>query len=211
MRKSTGCSDCVESKAKLAFSVGVLGDTGVGKTALVNQFVQQTFSEEHEPTIEDQHSKRIIVDEKFRMLEILDTAGDKQFAHLRELHYKTMEAFLIVFSVTSKASFIEAIKIYHQIYRARGYEPVPVIIFANKCDLIQQRQVSSEGAEEIIRRMAQPNLFYLEGSALNGFNVETAFYDIVRSIQQASLITQNKHRSKRLRASTSASDSCPVM
>jgi small GTP-binding protein len=59
--------------------VVVLGDGGVGKSALIMQFIQAKFIPDYDPTIEDSFRKQIIVDKKACVLEILDTAGQEEF------------------------------------------------------------------------------------------------------------------------------------
>ena len=53
----------------------VLGDGGVGKSALTLQYVQHNFIDYHDPTIEDAYQQRTVIDSEPCLLDILDTAG----------------------------------------------------------------------------------------------------------------------------------------
>ena len=53
----------------------VLGDGGVGKSALTIQFISNYFVEEYDPNIEDCYRKQAVIDGEVCRLDILDTAG----------------------------------------------------------------------------------------------------------------------------------------
>jgi Ras-related protein Rap-1A len=57
------------------YKIVVLGSGGVGKSALTIQFIQGSFVEKYDPTIEDSYRKHVEIDGKAAMLDILDTAG----------------------------------------------------------------------------------------------------------------------------------------
>ena len=82
--------------------------------------------DKYDPTIEDSYQKTVSIDVTSPtgsdtiltysvLLEILDTAGTDQFAAMRELYLKTGQAFLLVYSVTSAASFHDLAAIHDQI------------------------------------------------------------------------------------------------
>ena len=57
------------------YRIVVLGDGGVGKSALTLQYVQHNFIDYHDPTIEDAYQQRTVIDSEPCLLDILDTAG----------------------------------------------------------------------------------------------------------------------------------------
>ena len=61
----------------------VLGDCGVGKSALTIFFIQNKFTENYDPTIEDTYRKVITVDDKPCVLNIVDTAGQEDYGILK--------------------------------------------------------------------------------------------------------------------------------
>ena len=64
---------------KTHYKICVLGDGGVGKTALTIQLCSNHFVEEYDPTIEDSYRKQVVIDNESCLLEILDTAGQEGF------------------------------------------------------------------------------------------------------------------------------------
>lgn len=84
--------------------------------------MQSIFVEHYDPTIEDSYRKthRLASSNTNVTVEIIDTAGTEQFEAMRELYLKTGDGFILVYSVTSKASLREAQDIQRQIHRVRG-------------------------------------------------------------------------------------------
>jgi GTPase KRas protein len=122
------------------YKLVVLGDGGVGKTALTIQVsitfkslrslyinTQQLslnhFVETHDPTIEDSYRKKVVIDGQACMLEVLDTAGQEEYTALRNLWIRDGEGFVIVYSIYSRASFIRCGRFYNQIRRVKEISP----------------------------------------------------------------------------------------
>ena len=121
----------------------MLGNGGVGKSALTIQFVQRLFVADYDPTIEDSYTKHLIVDEQVCKLEVLDTAGQEEFDSQREGYVRTADGFLLAFSVTERASFDRLHKFYGQIMKVKDREDYPLIVLANKVDLQVSRTTRS--------------------------------------------------------------------
>ncbi|KAJ2507863.1 Ras GTPase ras2, partial [Coemansia sp. RSA 2049] len=90
------------------YKVVMLGSGGVGKSMLTTKYINGTFSEEYDPTIEDSYRKQCDVDGEPCMLEILDTAGQEEYAAMRDYQIRTGDCFVIVYSITDLDSFEEA-------------------------------------------------------------------------------------------------------
>ena len=89
---------------------------------------------DYDPTIEESYRKQTLVDEQVSMLEIVDTAGQEEFAGLREQWLRYGEGFFVVFSVTSRTSFGKELDvIFRDMDRVRedAARP-PCILFGNK-------------------------------------------------------------------------------
>jgi len=160
----------------------VLGSAGVGKTAVTLRFVSGVFVERYDPTIEDSYRKTASIDGKEVMLEILDTAGTDQFTALRDLYMKLGNAFLFVYSVTSKNSMAELDTIYESLMRNREDEP-PILLLANKTDMPSERHmVSKEDGQALSKKFN--NCSFMEISALSSHNIESAFNIAAKMAQE---------------------------
>lgn len=164
------------------YNLAVVGGGAVGKSAFTIQFIQQTFCDEYDPTIEDQHRKQVVIDDECTLLDILDTAGQEEYSAMRDQYIRSAEGFLLVFSLTSRSSYEEAKQIYNQILRVNEEKEIqpPVVLLGNKCDLIHERQVTSNEIEQFVK---MSSIKYFEGSAKERINVDQSFFEVVRLIR----------------------------
>jgi Ras-related protein M-Ras len=88
-----------------SYKLVVVGDGGVGKSALTIQFFQKMFVEDYDPTIEDSYIQHTEVENQWCVLDVLDTAGQEEFSAMREQYMRKGDGFLLVYSVTDKTSF----------------------------------------------------------------------------------------------------------
>lgn len=161
----------------------MVGNGGVGKSALTLQFMYDEFVEDYEPTKADSYRKKVIFDGQEAQIDILDTAGQEDYAAIRDNYFRSGEGFLCVFSITEKESFEATIEFREQILRVKGVDhntdSIPFILVGNKVDLEDKRQVSLAEAE---KRAANWKVTYVETSAKTRLNVDKIFYDLMRRI-----------------------------
>nr|XP_035133826.1 ras-related protein M-Ras isoform X1 [Callithrix jacchus] len=113
---------------------------------------------------------------------VLDTAGQEEFSAMREQYMRTGDGFLIVYSVTDKASFEHVDRFHQLILRVKDRESFPMILVANKVDLMHLRKITREQGKEMATKH---NIPYIETSAKDPpLNVDKAFHDLVRVIRQ---------------------------
>ncbi|KAJ6665605.1 hypothetical protein lerEdw1_003448 [Lerista edwardsae] len=174
-------TSAVPSENLPTYKLVVVGDGGVGKSALTIQFFQKIFVPDYDPTIEDSYLKHTEIDGQWAILDVLDTAGQEEFSAMREQYMRTGDGFLIVFSVTDKASFEHVDRFHQLILRVKDRESFPMILVANKVDLMHLRKITREQGKEMA---AKHNIPYIETSAKDPpLNVDKAFHDLVRVIR----------------------------
>lgn len=164
------------------YKLVVLGSGGVGKSALTVQFVQSIFVEKYDPTIEDSYRKQVEVDGQQCMLEILDTAGTEQFTAMRDLYMKNGQGFVLVYSITSQATFNDLTDLREQILRVKDTDKVPMVLVGNKCDLEDDRVVGKEQGFQLSQQWS--SITFFETSARKKINVDEVFFDLVRQINK---------------------------
>jgi len=164
--------------------VVLLGEGGVGKSALTIQFTQNHFIRDYDPTIENSYRKQINLDNEVVMLDILDTAGQEEYSVMRDQYIRTGGGFLLVYSVANKETFSALDDFRDQILRVKDENSFPMILIGNKCDLADQRQVSTEEGKNMAKRWG---CSFFETSAKTRINIEECFEQLVREM---------KHRSK---------------
>lgn len=112
-------STALASAGVRRYRVVVLGDGGVGKSALTLQYVRHNFVDYHDPTIEDAYQQRTVIDTEPCLLDILDTAGQVEFTAMREQYMRGGEGFIICYSITDQLSFLEAEEYRNLILKVR--------------------------------------------------------------------------------------------
>ncbi len=110
------------------YKIVVLGGGGVGKSALTIRLVTNNFLEEYDPTIEDSYRKSVVIDETACLLDILDTAGQEEFSSMQDQWMREGQAFLVVYSITSRTTFDEAIIMREKILRCKEEEEPPMYV-----------------------------------------------------------------------------------
>lgn len=190
------------------YKLVVLGDGGVGKTALTIQLCLQHFVETYDPTIEDSYRKQVVIDGQACMLEVLDTAGQEEYTALRDQWIRDGEGFVLVYSISSRSSFTRIKRFHHQIQRVKestanspsypgspistvhSQAPVPIMLVGNKSDRVTEREVSTQEGHALSRELGCE---FVEASAKNCINVEKAFYDVVRILRRQRQAASRPH------------------
>jgi GTPase KRas len=99
-------------------------------------------------SITDSYRKQCVIDEEVALLDVLDTAGQEEYAAMREQYMRPGEGFLLIYSINSRQSFEEIMSFQQQILRVKDKDYFPIIVVGNKCDLPDdQREVSTQGME----------------------------------------------------------------
>lgn len=178
------------------YKLVVVGDGGVGKSAITIQFFQKMFVADYDPTIEDSYIQHTEIDGEWCVLDVLDTAGQEEFSAMREQYMRKGDGFLIVYSVIDKASFENSKSFYTQILRVKDRDSYPMILVANKVDLVHQRKVSEEDGKALAAELGKTS--YIETSAKDPpQNIDRAFHEVVRVIRRQPVDRAAKRRTRR--------------
>ena len=130
-------------KKQQFLKIVIIGSTGVGKTALLDQYTQGKLCAENKPTIgADFTKKTIIVDQTEVTCQIWDTAGQERFQSLGYAFYRGSDACCLVFDITDKKSF-ESLDAWYAGFiknaQPENPEKFPFILVGNKLDIEDQR------------------------------------------------------------------------
>ncbi|XP_045901379.1 GTP-binding protein GEM [Micropterus dolomieu] len=179
------------------YRVVLLGASGVGKTAFASIFAgaaDSMDSDDCELCGDEVCEKTIEVDGEPAAITLLDTwdaETDGEWA--QERYMQTGDAYLLLYSVTDRASFLRASELRITLRRFRPAQHTPIILVGNKCDLVRRREVSvSEGRA----CAAVFDCKFIETSAAMQHNVWDAFHGIVRQLR---LRRDSKEANKRRR------------
>ncbi|KAL5496473.1 hypothetical protein EMCRGX_G012768 [Ephydatia muelleri] len=159
----------------------MVGSGGVGKSALTLQFMYDEFVEDYEPTKADSYRKKVVLNGQECQIDILDTAGQEDYAVIRDNYFRSGEGFLCVFSLVDRETFAATNEFREQILRVKVDEQTPLILVGNKLDLADKREVTEEEAVALARSWGVP---YVETSAKTRVNVDKIYYDLMARAQE---------------------------
>jgi GTPase KRas protein len=165
------------------YRICLVGDGGVGKTAVSIQFIQGHFVDEYDPTIECGYRKQISVDGEVCLMDIYETPGSEEYTAMRDLYYRNTEGFIFVYSITNRASLMNLDHLFFEIESARECD-FPLVLIGNKCDLVAEREVETHEGRTMANRFGCP---FFETSARTAENVGEAFHECVRAIRNHNL------------------------
>ncbi|KAF7335763.1 Protein ras-2 [Mycena venus] len=195
------------------WTLAVLGDGAVGKTALAVQVsttgarfpsrlrlpslhsvvsgisiavephmtaaTKQVSVQTYDPTLEDCYRKQFIVDNRLCFVDVIDTAGQDEYATLRDQWVREGQGFLLVYSITSRLTF-DRLEVFHRsMTHIKGAGAIFLLV-GNKSDLRAQREVSEQEGAALARKYGCK---FIEVSAKTGQNVEHTFSSLVRALR----------------------------
>jgi Ras-related protein Rab-1A len=162
------------------FKVLIIGDSGVGKSALLIRFTEDTFSEYYISTIGvDFKIRTIEQDGKHIKLQIWDTAGQERFRTITTSYYRGAHGIMIVYDVTDAESFTNIKQWLTEINRY-GSDTATKLLIGNKSDQVSKRVISTQSGKEFAESL---NIDFIETSAKNASNIDEAFYHMSNSIK----------------------------
>ncbi|XP_047322334.1 ras-related protein Rab7-like [Impatiens glandulifera] len=171
-------------RSRILLKVIVLGDSGVGKTSLMNQYVHNKFSQQYKATIgADFVTKELQIDDRLVTLQIWDTAGQERFQSLGVAFYRGADCCVLVYDVNVIRSF-DTLDNWHDEFlkQANPDNPknFPIMLLGNKIDIDggNSRVVSDKRAKDWCA--SKGDIPYFETSAKEGINIDAAFLAIAK-------------------------------
>ncbi|MFX1286408.1 MAG: Rab family GTPase [Promethearchaeota archaeon] len=215
MRKQrTSRGTTIRPGTKLRAKIVLIGDGGVGKTALRRAWLGEGFKTEYLMTIGADFASQELsfyypetkstYDLKFQ---IWDLAGQPRFKAVRDLYYRGAIGALCFFDITNQESYMNLVEWIQSYWALNGLGKSPLLIVGSKCDLRDNpafpTQVSArygkEYAAELTRLLEHKygfSVHYIETSAKEGINVDEAFKILAKEIIRCT-IHQEKVRNDR--------------
>ncbi|GAA5903173.1 Rab family GTPase [Sporobolomyces salmoneus] len=176
---STSSAPAITSSRKLV----LLGESAVGKSSLVLQFVKGQFDDYRESTIGAAFLTQTVQrqrDQDSIKFELWDTAGQERYKSLAPMYYRSSHAAVVVYDITSAASLEKARSWIAELHR-QADPSILIYLAGNKLDLAaEQRQVTKEEAEKFAQ---EEGLLWSEVSAKTGEGIKEIFQTIAEKLQ----------------------------
>ena len=158
----------------------LVGESTVGKTSIITQYIENRFEEEHLITVV---SDKFPKDFKTKngetiKIEIWDTAGNEKFRAVNKIFMKNSKIAIIVYDITNENSFKNLNYWYEQVIGNNNKDEMVFAIAGNKSDLYEEQKVTSDEGQNYAKSI---NAIFGEISAMDHESVENFFDQIVNT------------------------------
>ncbi|KAJ0258424.1 Ras-related protein RABA5c [Hirschfeldia incana] len=161
------------------FKIVIIGDSAVGKSNLLTRYARNEFNPNSKATIGVEfQTQSMLIDGKEVKAQIWDTAGQERFRAVTSAYYRGAVGALVVYDITRTSTF-ENVGRWLDELNTHSDTTVAKMLIGNKCDLESIRAVSVEEGKSLAESQG---LFFMETSALDSTNVNTAFEMVIREI-----------------------------
>ena len=172
----------------------IIGESSVGKTSIISQFVDKIFQEEIQSTVGGSFNSKTILcedlDKKVK-LEIWDTAGQERYRSVTKMFYKDADIAVLVYDITNKDSYDELKNYWVEQVKDSTRKGTNLVIVANKSDLIEKEQVDEDESRNYARSI---NASFFVVSAKDSISVGELFKEIVKKYtgsKNVSIVDEN--------------------
>ena len=165
----------------MSVNIMLLGNTEVGKTTFLHQYIKKTFKEVGMMTVGvDSETVDVIIDNKEKVsTKIWDTAGQEKFQAIFRSHYQKADGMILIYSVVERMTFDKIQEWINSIIDS-SKKGITIFLVSNKNDLPEeQREVTSEEGKALAKKLSLP--FY-EITSKNYSQVAKVIHDIVKEV-----------------------------
>ena len=136
------------STKRTKLKIVMLGEGRVGKTSLLNRFINNAFDAECPSTQNAKMyaSSKMEVAGQVVDVAVWDTAGQERYHALGPIYYRDSHGAVLVYDITDKESFSKVRVWLRELHQVVG-ENIAVVVVGNKCDLERERKVRKDEAE----------------------------------------------------------------
>ncbi|XP_061633767.1 GTP-binding protein GEM [Phyllopteryx taeniolatus] len=195
--RASSSDSVISADALEPYRVALLGAGGVGKSAFARIFsgaADSMDSDDCELCGDEVHERDVDVDGEAATITLLDTWDAESDSDCAEESYmRSADAFLLLYSITDRASFLRASELRISLRRLRPARHTPIILVGNKCDLVRRREVSTNEGRVCA---AVLDCKFIETSAAVQHNVWEAFRGVVRQLRLRRDCRDAKRRSR---------------
>lgn len=179
------CNDIEDEKeVKDLIKLVFLGDSGVGKTNIMNIFNNVSFNINSKSTIGvDFAIKTVRIGTNYMKLQIWDTAGQERYRTFTSAYFKDSHGLVLVYDITNRQSFKNIDSWLKTAYEHIDKEKTSIILVGNKIDLEAHREVNCVEGEDFAR---ENGFLFIETSAYDNRDnfIGKAFYFLIKDIMK---------------------------
>jgi small GTP-binding protein len=168
---------------KLVLKLALLGDPAVGKTSLINRYIEHRFKEDYHPTLGVNLVVKKLKIEELNLsarLVLWDIAGQSKYDLSRAMFFQGCMGALFVYDTTRPVTLTNIKTKWLKDLQEYSEKKPAYVLIGNKIDLKESIKVSTEEGKILADKMQASD--FIETSAKNGDNVEEAFRKLVTQV-----------------------------
>ena len=193
-----------DDENEISCKVVLVGNSGVGKTCIINQYITNVFNEEQLTTTGATYStKKLFIESKNKTIsfEIWDTAGQGKYRSLTKMFYKDSSIVIMVYDITNEESFNDIKNYWFEEVINNINENVIMAIVGNKNDLIENEKVNEEEVKNFANEKGMHYAF-ISAKMKNGIDelfkdIGNKYYDSLKITDDDEEFNKNKKLSKK--------------
>ena len=161
--------------------VTLIGDSGVGKTNIMSNYLDNKFIKDSKPTVGVEfYIKTFKLEGHLFKIQFWDAGGQQRYRSIISSYLKGCKGAIVVYDITNRNSF-DKVDYWIKNLKDLSGEDSHIVIMGNKCDLKSQRKISKEQGEEEAKKFKAD---FIETSAFSGENLDKAFEKLMNGIYQ---------------------------
>ena len=193
-----------DDDTEISCKVVLIGNSGVGKTSIINQYITNVFNEEQLTTTGATYStKKLFIESKNKTIsfEIWDTAGQEKYRSLTKMFYKDSSIVIMVYDITNEESFNDIKNYWFEEVINNINENVIMAIVGNKNDLIENEKVNEEEVKNFANEKGMHYAF-ISAKMKNGIDelfkdIGNKYYDSLKITDDSEELNKSKKLSKK--------------
>lgn len=163
------------------FKIIVIGDSGIGKSCLINNWIEGVWDPHYYNTIGvDFKAKTIRHGQELLKVQIFDAAGQERFRSVRSAFYRYAHAAIIVYDITNHKSFDDVNYWIEELLKYKE-DKIPKFLVGTKLDLEEKREVTKEEGKELSEKIGAQ---FIEISSRKSLNINELFDQILNKFYE---------------------------
>ena len=180
----------MSGKEEIRVKLLIIGESCVGKSSLLTQYVEEEFSLNHTTTIGVEYKQKSLKMEDGNSIrvQIWDTAGTTRYNTITPNYYRNVDGILLVFDISNKKSF-EMVNFWiNEVNEKTDVSKIDLLLVGNKIDLEENREVEKQKAAKVAEDIG---ILYVETSAKTLDATRVAFDQLVAKILKRKKILES--------------------
>ena len=141
----------MENQENITCKVVLVGESGVGKTSIINRYLNNTYNENQKSTFAPKFKNKVLNYPEYNKsisFDIWDTAGQEAYRSITKNFYVNAAIGVMVYDIRNRESFENIKKYWSQQLKDSGVQNIVLAIAGNKCDIFNEEEVSESEARE---------------------------------------------------------------